>query len=103
MGAWLKGRPAPQLVVRVADTHLVRLGFLQMVARLPRVQVYVGVSEMLLFRFSGGVGILAKDPRLTVAGFSVLTPARHDDGSRVAKNSGPCVLKPGPKWWQKMD
>lgn len=102
VGAWLKGKPAPTRVVRVNDLHLVRLSFLQLVARLPRVQVYMGVSEMLLFRFSGGVGIVAKDARLTEAGFSVLTPARHEDGTRVSR-PGPCVMKRPEPWWKKMD
>lgn len=81
MAAWLNDCPAPQRVVRVADAHLVRLGFLQLAARLPAAQVYMGVSEMLLFRFTGGIGIALKDTRLTEAGFSVLTPARWDDGA----------------------
>jgi hypothetical protein len=85
IGPWLKGRVAPTRVVRVNDSHLVRLSFLQLVARLPRCEVYLGTTETLLFRFSGGVGMMMKDDRLTEAGFSIFTPARHEDGTRVGR------------------
>lgn len=81
---WLNGKVAPTRIVRVNELHLVRLSFLQLVARLPRCEVYLGVTETLLFRFSGGVGMLMKDDRLTEAGFSIFTPKRDCfDGGRM--------------------
>jgi hypothetical protein len=83
---WLKGKVAPTRVVRVNEIHLVRLSFLQLVARLPRCEVYLGVTDTLLFRFSGGMGMLVKDPKLTEAGFSVFLPPRDCfDGGRVTR------------------
>lgn len=100
---WLKGKPAPTRVVRVNDSHLVRLSFLQLVAMLPRCEVYLGTTDSLLFRFSGGVGIIMKDDRLKEAGFSIFTPARHEDGTRVARSSGPCVLKKPEPFWKNFE
>ena len=103
IGAWLKGRPAPTRVVRVNDTHLVRLSFLQLVARLPRCEVYLGPTEVLIFRFSGGIGMMMKDERLKEAGFSVFSPARHEDGARMVRTTGPCVVKKPEPYWKAFE
>lgn len=94
---------APSRVWRVNGSFLARLSHLQMLARLPRCEVYCGLTDAdapLMVRFAGGGGMLANDPKLTVASFSIFEPARHhSDGGRIEKIRGPCVLpRPRPYW-----
>jgi hypothetical protein len=97
-----KGKCAPSRVWRVGETFLGRLSHLQLIARLPRCEVHLGVmgrEAPLLFRFNGGLGMLAADKNLTEAGFSVFQPNTSYDGVKIPKNQGPCVLpKPAPYW-----
>ena len=97
------GKCAPSRVWRVNGSFLARLSHLQLIARLPRCEVHLGIMSPdapLMYRFNGGLGMLAADKRLSTAGFSVFEPARHhEDGSRLGKRLGPCVLpKPRPYW-----
>ena len=100
------GNCAPSRVWRVNGTFLARLSHLQLIARLPRCEVHLGVMAAdapLLFRFNGGMGMLVADRRLTEAGFSVFEPRRHhEDGERVAK-PGPCVLPRKEPYWKSFE
>ena len=61
-----------------------------LIARLPRCEVHLGVmgpEAPLLFRFNGGMGMLAPDKKLTNASFSIFEPKRHENGDRIGKQS----------------
>lgn len=73
---WMNDRPAPSPVWRVRD-HLVRLTHLQMISPLPRVEVYHGrqnAGTPLMFRFSGGVGMIPVNSKLTIWSYAILQP-----------------------------
>jgi len=98
---WLKGKAAPSPVWRVNESFLCRLSHLQLVAQLPRAEVWCGArnaADPLRFRFSGGIGLVAVDGRLTESSFSIFDAARHEDGSRKVKH-GPCLLPPKRAKW----
>lgn len=79
IGFWMDERPAPSPVWRVNEATLVRLSLLQLVARLPRCEIYTGrqnMNEGVFLRFSGGIGIIAADPRLTLASAEFFPPRR---------------------------
>ena len=88
-------------VWRVGDV-VTRLSWLQLVTRLPRCEVFTGTQDAgdpLFFRFSGGRGIIAHDPRLTSWSHHLFPPA-HDclTGDRIAPATAP---RPGfslPGW-----
>lgn len=97
-----KHRAAPSRVWRMGGSFLGRLSHLQLIARLPRSEVHLGVmgrESPLLFRFNGGLGMLAADPKLTVAGFEVWEPRAHFDGVVIGKNQGPCVVPKAKPYW----
>lgn len=78
-GPWLKGRCAPSPVWRVGGAFLARQSHLQMIARLPRCEVTIPKGRVeerppLYFRFSGGHGIFANDPKLNEWSFAVFNP-----------------------------
>lgn len=85
-GLWLDGRLAPSPVWAVNEIR-VRLSLLQVVARLPRAEVYCGswnADDPLWFRFSGGIGLIARDARLTMHSFEIYGPARDSwNGERL--------------------
>lgn len=103
------GRCAPSPVWRVNGSFLARLSHLQLIARLPRCEVHLGVmapDAPLLVRCTGGIGMLMPDTKLTLSSFSIFEPRRHDDGSRIGKrpamtgNLGkPPKPDPGPPDW----
>src|SRR5690606_5057900 len=86
---WTKeGRCAPSPVWRVNASFLARLSHLQLIARLPRCEVHLGVmapDAPLLFRCTAGMGMLMADPKLTLDSFAIFEPRRHEDGSRIGK------------------
>lgn len=74
---WLGDKPAPSPVWRVGGQFLIRLSHLLLIARLPRCEVFIAPqdrSAALLFRFSGGHGMVAPDSRLTIASREVFAP-----------------------------
>lgn len=96
--------PAPSPVWNVRDTK-VRLSHLQAIARLPRCEIYHGpppiASSPLFFRFSGGIGIIAHDPSLTVATGSILQPITDIlTGSTTERDRSPrpVFTQPGVNW-----
>lgn len=101
---WLRDKPAPTPVWRVNDTLLVRVSLLQLIARLPRCECYTGRQshgEHLFFRFSGGVGIIAADARLTMASGELFGAARDLwSGERLERRKGPrpSFSLPGKPW-----
>jgi hypothetical protein len=71
------GGLAPSPVWAVADAGRIRLSVLQLIARLPRAELWTGgggVLEPVFFRFSGGAGIVPLEERLSRPG---LRPARR--------------------------
>jgi len=88
VGMWLRGTLAPSPVWRVVDS-VCRLSVLQLVARLPKAEVFTGLTdpgEPVFFRFSGGRGIIAAETRLAEWSFH-LWPPWHDalTGQRVER------------------
>lgn len=73
-GAWLKGKCAPSPVWRIGASFLARLSHVQMIGLLPRCEILIGGEGPLHFKFSGGLGILANDSKLTTASFDVFKP-----------------------------
>ena len=95
MGMWLGDKLCPSPVWRVG-TALVRLSVLQVVARLPRAEVFFEADpgKPLFVRFSGGTGIVAADPRLTLANFEIWQP-RADPLTGELRHCRPS--SPGPR------
>lgn len=87
LALWLHGRPSPSPVWQVAEQHLARLSHLQLISRLPRCEVHTGLTHTaaLFFRFSGGMGMIARDETLTSPSHSIFTPRRHHDGTLMAR------------------
>jgi hypothetical protein len=100
---WKDGRCAPSPVWRVGPGFLARKSHLQLIAKLPRCEVHVGTlqaGEPMLFRFSGGIGMLAADARLTESSFEIFQNRYDYDGMKIARKSpGPCVLPPQKPTW----
>lgn len=93
IGLWLKQRLAPSPVWRVRDAF-VYLSFLQLIARLPRAEVFHGPQALdapLFFRFSGGVGMIPANPKLLtnrLSSRSILQPATDCfTGERIEKRT----------------
>lgn len=106
IGLWLNDRLAPSPVWLVGGCR-VRLSLLQLVARLPRVEVYAEEDRScpLWFRFSGGLGAIAADPRLWEAGqgvaFSIFQPTMDVLGGGTMKRGSGGTLRlaqPGVNW-----
>jgi hypothetical protein len=94
---WLNGRCAPSPVWRVAGYTVARLSHLQRIAALPRAELYCGLLSPqcpVFFRFSGGVGILAHDKRLSVSSGSLFAP--HADP--LTGQLSPAVRQPKPSF-----
>lgn len=102
-GLWLHGRLAPSPVWAVNEVR-VRLSLLQQVAMLPRCEVFTGkqdIEDPLWFRFSGGMGIIARDPNLTMHSFELFGPERDLwSGERVKRSYSPrpTFAQPGRNW-----
>lgn len=99
---FLLGKIAPSPVVCVAEVP-VRLSLLQLVARLPRAEVYTGPSDRehpLWFRFSGGRGCIARDPSLKSRFSWTIFAPRYDvlHGTRIPKKTGPTLGFKDPNW-----
>lgn len=98
---WLRGKMAPTPVWRV-DEIPVRLSLLQLIARLPRCEVATGPAtpdQPLFFRFTGGRGAIARDPRLEQTSFQIFAPARDAfDGERCSRPRGPKPSFSLPGW-----
>lgn len=105
LGIWNGGRIQACPIWRVRDA-VVRLSMLQLVARLPRAEVFTGPQDLpddgMLFRFSGGCGIVARDARLTHGTFEIFQPGRDVlDSSRVMerrRGPAPRLVQPGVNW-----
>lgn len=109
LGLWLETKRgwtlAPSPVVLVCGGIPCRLSMLQLIARLPRCEVYTGPcdrSDPLWFRFSGGRGLIAHDRLLTTPpAFSVFEPRRDClSGQRVERQKmpPPRLRQPGVDW-----
>jgi hypothetical protein len=81
------GRLSPGPIWRVA-TVPVRLTLLQLVSRLPRCEVHAGTCDRddpLFFRFSGGMGAIARDRKLAETSYEVFAPQFGYDGVRIER------------------
>jgi len=102
-GLWLKGRLAPSPVWMVNEVR-VRLSVLQLVARLPRAEVFTGrvdAGDPLWVRFSGGRCALAADARLNLHSWEIFPPRRDGwTGDRIKTQAGPKprFTQPGVNW-----
>jgi len=107
LGFWqdTKPRPAPTPIWRVGDV-LVRLSALQMIAKLPRVEVaWTGgdPASPLWFRFSGGRGAIAFDKTLRVGSYAILQPRMDDLSGELVKpgyrsETKLRLVQPGTNW-----
>lgn len=83
-----RGRLTPSPVVWVGGGILVRLSMLQLIARLPRCEIYIGPcisTDPLWCRFSGGRGVIARDAKLAGGSSFRLFEPRRDclTGERI--------------------
>lgn len=103
---WVRNVPSHSPVVRIGPGFLARLNHLQLVSRLPNCEVIVPATaeHPLVFRFSGGVGMMVADPRLKEASFSIFQTQRCPiDGGTVPRNTGPLVLKKPDPYWKSFE
>lgn len=79
IGIWTeKGKRSPSPVVEIGKHHLIRLSHLQLIARLPRCEVYAGPvtrHDPLFFRYNGGTVIVPIDRGLTFGTFGIFAPS----------------------------
>jgi hypothetical protein len=71
------GKPSPTPIWKSGTCAPVRLSLLQLIARLPRCEVFTGSqdpSHPLFFRCTGARGIIAADPRLTTTSWKIFQP-----------------------------
>jgi hypothetical protein len=91
-----KHKPTPCPVWKVGGGFLARLSHLQLLARLPRIEIYAGemsAARPLYFRFTAGRGMIAQDRRLTTHSRELFKPAYHPlHGHRIARHA---PAKPG--------
>lgn len=98
-----EGRIAPCQVWQIGET-LVRLSILQLVCRLPQVEIHLtagGLTGPLYFQFSGGFGQVARDESLRgrTPAIRLFQPAICPmDGQRVVQRSGAVGNLPLPNW-----
>jgi len=91
IGLWLNGKTNASPVVMVGGRFRARLSVLQLVSRLPRVEVYTGPADRsapLWLRFSGGCGVIARASSLdnTPPAFAIFEPRRDGEtGERVER------------------
>ena len=106
VGLWLKGKLAPSPVWLVNDKR-VRLSLLQLVARLPRAEVFTGrqdADDPVWVRFSGGRVALAMDKRLTMFSREIFQPYRDGwTGERVERPGKFLGVKSHLKDWPPAD
>jgi hypothetical protein len=94
---WLGEKCAPSPVWRIGGQFMCRLSHLLLIARLPRCEVFLGAQDAhagLLFRFSGGRGIVAHDKRLTIASRDLFAPQVDRIDGHVTR----AVLRPKPSF-----
>lgn len=75
------GRPSATPIWKVGKAAPVRLSLLQLIARLPRCEVYTGPqtpTQPLYFRCTGARGIIAVDPRLEIHSWHLFAHATYD-------------------------
>jgi hypothetical protein len=100
---WNGHRMAPTPIWLV-DEIPVRLSLLQLISRLPRCEVATGLTnscDPLFFRFSGGRGAIARDPKLCLASFQIFAPQRDIfTGDRQERRQGSVMrlTQPGVNW-----
>lgn len=90
---------SPSPVWKVGANQLIRLSFLQLLARLPRCEVWAGrshPSEPIRFRFNAGVALVPRDHRLTLCSKQIFRPVYHsltgerqDPSTRARPSFGP--------------
>ena len=89
---WTENRLTPSPIARISGLHLVRLSFLQQLARLPRAALYcadVSAGSPLYVRWNGGIGIIPKDKKLTISSLNIFKPQRLVNGTGRVTRSNP--------------
>jgi hypothetical protein len=103
-GQWLDGKAAPSPVWEINGKVRVRLSHLQVVAMLPRAEVYVGHADKtdpLFVKFSGGLAMIAADARLerhTGVLFAPRTCCLTKETLRREDRPRPRLVQPGVVW-----
>jgi hypothetical protein len=86
-------RPATHMVWRLGSVFLARTLHLQLIGRLPRVDLILPQDKLepLRFRFSGGSGMLLADPRLEQFQVQIEVMQRRyaQDGHEIKPPTGP--------------
>lgn len=80
------GKPSPTPIWKCGYAAPVRLSLLQLIARLPRCEVFTGPqdrSHPLYFRCTGARGIVAADPRLETTSWKIFQPHYDQMADRV--------------------
>lgn len=104
IGQWLDGKVAPAPVWEVNGKIRVRLSHLQVVAMLPRAEVYVGHADRtdpLFVRFTGGLAMIAPDRRLERHTGMLFAPRRCCLTQEVMERETrprPRLVQPGVNW-----
>jgi hypothetical protein len=84
---------SPTPVWKVGAHQLIRLSFLQLIARLPKCEVYTGEttqSQPMFFRFNTGLLLVPVDKLLTISSRTIFPPTYHPlDGHRVTRSTRP--------------
>jgi hypothetical protein len=109
IGIWTeKKKRSPSPVVEIGKFHLIRLSHLQLIARLPRCEVYAGPvtrHDPLFFRYNGGTVIVPIDRGLTTASFGIFAPSldilTHERNAR--SDSRPLIHGGHLKGWPPQD
>lgn len=76
----LRYRLTPSPIWRVGYAAPVRLSLLQLIARLPKCEVFVGdllAGSPTFFRYAGGQGAVMPDPKLDLHSFRLFDPCDH--------------------------
>lgn len=96
-----KHKPSPSPIWKVGGAFLARLSHLQLIARLPRIEIFAGkmsADRPLFFRFTAGRGMIARDPRLQTYSRELFKPAFHPlFGHRLERSAPgktPTLLNP---------
>lgn len=74
-------KPSPTPIWKIGNCAPVRLSLLQLIARLPRCEVYTGPqspTQPLYFRCTGARGIIAVDPRLELTSWHLFAHTTYD-------------------------
>lgn len=83
--------PTPCPVWRIGGHHRIRLSHLQLLARLPRAEIYAGTArepDPIFIRYNGGTAILPHNHALNSHSRDIFAPQYHPlDGYRIERSA----------------